>query len=239
MARQGPGNGAGTASPRRSRVRWPGVAAPWLLALGLASPAVAQFAPVQGREYKEFFNPVNPVRGEAVVGFAVLPTSEGVRSREIEVWLPGPFKGDLTVETLSADGRFRGEGVYRGASTGGWVRLALVGSSPSRPSDPATLALVVHGPESAVFIARWVTTPARPSERLRLYVNGRRADMFVKAGSSVAPCTPLKIPQPLRFDAYCDIDRRSVPPDGVLILIRRDQFDEQEQNFRVNIGGLP
>jgi hypothetical protein len=217
------------------------VAVAALVVLLASGPAFAQFAPVPGREYKEFFNPVNPVRGEAVVGFAALPTAEAIKGTAIEVWLPGNFDGDLQVETLTADGRFRGEGVYRGKSPGGrWVPLTLTGSSPSRPGDPATLALAVRGPGSAVFVARWATTPARPAARLRLYVNGRRADMFVRVGTKTAqPCVALTIAQPLRFDAYCDVDRRDVPPDGVITLIRRDQFDEQEQHLRVNIGGLP
>lgn len=208
----------------------------------LAVPAAAQFAPVKGREYREFVNPVNPVRGEAVVGVAVLPTAEALASRTVEVWLPDRFMGELQVETLTADGRFRGEGVFTGASPGGqWMPLTLGPAGPAagaRPSNPATLALAVRGPESVLFVARWATSASRPAAQVRLYVNGRRADTFVRAGERVIRCSPVGIPQPLRFDAVCDVPASDIPADGKLVLIRRDQFDEQSQTVTVNTRGL-
>jgi hypothetical protein len=62
--------------------------------------------------------------------------------------------------------------------------------------------------------------------------------MFLRAGARVVPCAPLNIPQPLRFDAYCDVAVRDVPPDGRLVLIRRDQGDEQTQTITVQLSGI-
>jgi hypothetical protein len=201
---------------------------------GLAGPAFAQFVPAKGREYKEFHNPVNPVRGEAVLGLAVLPTAEAQKSGAVEVWLPAA----LQLETLTADGRFRGVGAYSGSTGGGqWVELKLTPGT-SRPGDPMTLALSVRGPGPALFVARWKTDAARPAERLRIYVNARRADIFLRAGTTLSRCVAINIPQPLRFDAYCDVSRSDIPASGELTLIRKDQFDEQEQTITVNARGL-
>lgn len=207
-------------------------------------PAAAQFSAVKGREYREFFNQVNPVRGEAVLGIAIIPADDAPRSQTVQVWLPDRFSGELQVETLTADGRFRGEGVYAGSSDGGrWVPLPLAsgqrgGNAAPRPGDPATLALSVRGPDASLFVARWNPTPPAATARVRLYVNSRRADMFVRAGATVARCARLDIPQPLRFDTYCDLDLTDLPADGRLTLIRRDQFDEESQPLTVNVRGI-
>lgn len=226
----------------RGRISRCGVMA--LLQLGLALPAAAQFTPVQGREYREFYNPINPVRGEAVVGLSIVPTESVLRGKVVEVWLPDQFAGELHIETTTADGRFRGEGAFSGSSTGGrWVPLMLTPNAPGakapavRPGDPGTLSLAVRGPGQTFYVARW-GGPDAAASRLRLYVNSRRADMFVRAGVTVVRCVSLNIPQPLRFDVYCDVAVGDVPADGRLMLIRRDQFDEQTQTFTVNVRGI-
>jgi hypothetical protein len=241
--------GTERARPVRREVRRIGGLGP-LLALLVpvvaASPALAQFNPVQGREYREILNPVNPVRGEAVLGISVIPADEARHSQKVQVWIPDSFSGELEVETLTADGRFRGSGAFAGASRGGqWVPLSLEStgrSGPStmipRPGTPSTLALAVRAPGSALFVARWGDSPPPQPIRFRLYVNSRRADMFVRAGETVVRCTPLDIPQPLRFDTFCDLPASAVPTDGRIVLVRRDQFDEQTQAVTVNVRGL-
>jgi hypothetical protein len=62
--------------------------------------------------------------------------------------------------------------------------------------------------------------------------------MFVRAGNDLVTCTALNVPQPVRFDGYCDLSVTSLPADGKLTLIRRDQFAEQNQDFRVNVRGI-
>jgi hypothetical protein len=166
----------------------------------------------------------------------------------VEVWLPEGLDGELVLETLTADGRFRGEGAYRGKSDGGrWVALPLKGKSTLdvRPGDPFTLAVAVRGPKPTLLVARWgppapqTASGPQPTSSIRLYVNGRRGDMFASAGGNVVPCTPVKIPQPLRFDAYCDVSASAVRSDGRIILTRRDQFDEQSQTVMVDARGIP
>ena len=213
-----------------------------LALLFLALPAAAQFLPAPGREYREFDNPVNPVRGEAVVGLAVAPTETAQQADVVQVFVPHPLSGEIHVETATANGRFRGEGVYSGSTKGKeWVSLKLKPSvlndkASPRPVSPTSLAIAARGPRGTLYLARWGEAPlAGASERLRLYVNSRRADMFVRAGVRVVRCEPMGIPQPVRFDAYCDLAMGDVPRDGNVLLIRRDQFDEQTQAFKVYV----
>ena len=213
-----------------------------LALLFLAYPCAAQFRPVAGHEYREFSNRVNPVRGEAVVGLSLAPTEADQKADVVQVFLPQPFSGEIRIETLTADGRFRGEGTYSGSSNGKeWVRLALLASpsvdstEPSaRPVNPFTLAIAARGPAGTLYLVRWGNSPVvGSSERLRLYVNSRRAEMFVRAGKQVLRCARSPTPQPLRFDSYCDIAMVDVPSDGNLLLIRRDQFDEETRKLKV------
>ena len=210
--------------------------------LAFALPVAAQFQPVAGHEYREVYNPVNPVRGEAVVGVAIPPTEITQQAGVVQVFLPQPWSGEIRIETATADGRFRGEGVYAGSTKGKeWVSLSLTGPANvkapvARPASPTPLAIAARGPGGMLYLARWgEASPTSPSDRLRLYVNSRRADMFIRAGARVVRCTPIGLPQPVRFDTYCDIAMADVPGDGQLILIRRDQFDEQTQTLKVHV----
>lgn len=224
---------------RRSAMRAALAAVSLLL---VASTAAAQFRSVPGREYREFFNPVNPVAGEAVVGLSIAPTEAAQRAAVVWVFLREPFSGEIHLETATADGRFRGEGFYSGSTKGNeWVALELVaqpggddkGASP-RPANPAALAIAARGPGRTLYLASWGEPPtAGSAARLRLYVNSRRAEMFVRAGQRLVRCASTGISQPVRFDSYCDVAMSDVPADGRVLLIRRDQFDEQSQTIKV------
>jgi len=205
-----------------------------------SGPSVAaEFQAVNGHEYREFHKPVNPVRGEAVVGLALAPSKDDQRANVVQVFLPEPFAGQLRLETISADGSFRGEGVFDGKSNGSeWATLALapVGSSTDneRPANPETLSIAVRDEKGGLYVARWGEASAPSgSETLRIYVNSRRAEMFLRVGSRVERCRSIDVPQPERFDAYCDAQLSELPDNGEVVLVRRDQFEEQTQAFTV------
>ena len=207
-----------------------------------AAPGLAQFRAVPGREYREFINPVNPVRGEAVVGLSVPPAESALQAAVVHVYIPQPFSGEIRLETATADGRFRGEGVFSGSTKGKeWVPLTLregnVKGPTQRPTNPDQLSVAARGPGGALYVVQWGDpAPAGRGERLRLYVNSRRADMFVRAGSKVVRCAPLAVPQPVRFDTVCDLLMADVPESGQIVLIRRDQFDEQTQPVKLSLN---
>lgn len=215
-----------------------------MLMLGCALPATAQFRPVPGREYREYHNPANPVRGEAVIGLAIAPTESEQRSAVVQVLLPPAYNGEVRVETATADGRFRGEGVFSGATKDKeWVSLPLSPSSGgdtkaaiARPTNPLSLAISARGVDGTIFVTRWGDAPLSAStSSLRIYVNSRRAEMFLRAGSRVIRCLAVGVPQPVRFDSYCDVLMTDIPRDGQMLLIRRDQFDEQTQALKVQL----
>jgi len=112
---------------------------------------------------------------------------------------------------------------------------ADVKGAPQRPANPLALAIVARGANGAIFLARWGdSAPSAGGESVRLYVNSRRAEMFVRSGAKLVRCKPVGVSQSVRFDSFCDIDINDIPKDGQLTLIRRDQFDEQTQQFKLN-----
>jgi len=227
---------------------WRCVIAPRVLcaiALAISAlPVFAQFRAVPGREYREYFNPVNPVRGEAVIGLAIAPTEAQQRAVAVQVLLPASFSGEIHLETASADGKFRGEGVFAGTTKDKeWVSLPLTATAPpdgkpplARPASPLLLAVAARGSGGSMFIVRWGdASPAAPPDLVRLYLNSRRADMFVRAGAKIVRCAPIGVSQPVRFDSFCDVSLSDIPANGQLSIIRRDQFDEQTQTLKVQV----
>ena len=191
----------------------------FLTGLALATSANADFRPVPGREYHEVLNATNRVRGEAVVALVLAPTVEAQQADTIRVRLPASYSGELRVEVLSADGRFRGEGSFTGSrGDDRWVGLRLGrGGAKEPPADvrPGAFVTIEIG-------------------SLRIYVNSGRADIFIVPGATKAVhCRSLNIAQALRYDTYCDVPLADIPPDGKFKLIRRDQFEEQTQTFSV------
>lgn len=221
-------------------------AAGFLIGLALATTSpYADFRPVPGREYHEVLNATNRVRGEAVVALVLAPTVEAQQADTIRVRLPASYSGELRVQVLSADGRFRGEGSFSGSrGDDRWVglRLGRGGAKEQPPADPPrpvsteTLALSVRGADGTLYVARWGGESPAAHDRgsLRIYVNSGRADIFIVPGATRAiHCRSLTIAQPLCYDSYCDVPLADIPPDGKFKLIRRDQFEEQTQAFSV------
>jgi hypothetical protein len=222
------------------KIALPSACAVWTLCTAVS--VAAEFQAVDGHEYRELHKPVNPVRGEAVVGLALAPTKDDQRANVVQVFLPEPFAGQLRLETISADGSFRGEGLFDGKSQGAeWATLPLAAPGAAsedkeRPADPETLSIAVRDSKGSLYVARWGAASAPGgSDTLRIYVNSRRAEMFLRVGSRVERCRGLDIPQPERFDAYCDALLSELPADGKLTLVRRDQFEEQSQPFTVRM----
>jgi hypothetical protein len=208
-------------------------------------PAFAQFRAAPGREYREYQNPVNPVRGEAVIGLAIAPMNEAQqRATSVQVLLPAAYSGEIHIETASADGKFRGDGTFVGATKDkGWVSLPLTIAAPSdgklppaRPVNPLSLAIAARGSGGNMFLVRWGdATQVGAPEVVRLYVNSKRADTFVRAAAKPARCKPIGVAQPIRFDSYCDVSMSDIAPDGQLSITRREQFDEQTYTFKVQM----
>jgi hypothetical protein len=206
-------------------------------AAAVAAPCAAvraDFEALADQPYREFFNPANPVKGEALLGLSVVPQSADVQlTDQISVWFGEHYEGPVTVETLAADGAFRGVGSFDGATDRvGWNSITIAGGAGrARPTSPEGLAIAVRGKEPNEFrIAHWGEPPASDEGLvLRLYVNSRRGDMSVRAGSVVVPCKRVELARPLRFDVYCDLAMKDLPASNAIDLIRRDGFHIEAQ----------
>ncbi len=216
----------------------PAVLGGLIAATAVASEARAEFTPVPSREYREFVNPPNPVKGEALVGVAVVPSPGAQRSSVLQVYFGAPYSGPLVIETATADGSFRGSGEFAGSSDGaGWVRLQLDSGAgdPVRPADPEALAVAARGDAPSTFrVAHWGDGAVSEDGLLvRLYVNARRGDMSVQAGSEKIRCKRVSGQRLLRFDMYCDVPWASIPDDGTVTLVRRDGFNVLPQRVTI------
>jgi hypothetical protein len=209
-------------------------------AISAAPCAYGGFEPDAAQPYREFFDPDNPVKGEALLGLSIVPANSDVQlSNKLSVWFGQHYDGPLSVETLAADGRFRGVGSFTGSTDQiGWNAVPLkpeLDQGKVRPTDPVALAVAVRGRAPNEFrITSWGDPP--PSEDgavLRFYVNSRRGDMSVRAANVVVECKPIELVRPLRFDAYCDLALRDVPATNAVDLIRRDGFNIESQSIRI------
>jgi hypothetical protein len=220
---------------KRSRFHWAALAA-----ICAVPCAYGGFEPDAAQPYREFFDPDNPVKGEALLGLSIVPASSAVQlSDKVSVWFGQHYEGSLSVETLAADGRFRGVGAFTGSTDQvGWNAVPLQppeGNGRARPADPAALAVAVRGGAPNEFrITSWGDPPVSDDGlQLRFYVNSRRGDMSVRAASVVVPCKPVELQRPLRFDAYCDLALSDLPPSNSVDLIRRDGFHIESQSIRI------
>ena len=75
--------------------------------------------------------------------------------------------------------------------------------------------MAARGSGGELFLVRWGAGEEGAAKAaglsIRLYVNSRRADMFVRASSKLIRCESVSIQQPLRFDRYCDLLVADVP----------------------------
>jgi hypothetical protein len=197
---------------------------------------------MEDQRYREFFDAPNPVKGEALLGLSTVPSSADAQlSNTVSVLFSEHYEGPLTVETLTADGAFRGIGTFFGATDEiGWNSLPIVPESAGapaqpRPADPQALAVAVRGLASNEFrVAHWGKPPAADEDlTLRFYVNSQRGDMSLRAGRRVVPCTKVQLSRPLRFDVYCDLALSELPPENAVDLIRRDRFRIEAQRIVV------
>jgi len=207
-----------------------------LVLLPAAVLAQASFTPVPAREYREYFNQPNPVKGEALVGVAIVPDPRAQRSNVLHIFFGEPYEGVLVLETATADGSFRGSGEFAGSvERAGWAQLLLGTDGESRPADPAALAVAARGTApNELRVVHWGDEPAAEDDLVvRLYVNGRRGDMSVQAAGERFRCGRLDGQRLLRFDMVCDIPWSSIPEDGVVTLVRRDGFNVLPQQVRI------
>ena len=212
----------------------------------VATTSAADFRPLPGHEYREYYDPPTPVSGIAVVG-AMLLTGEGPSTTEdLWVYFKEPFDGQLDLEVVSADGRFLGRGAFVGSSgRDQWVQLSLApsGTAKRRPSDPAHEKIAVSaqtGSRNTVMVAAWGTRPGDVrQQKVRLFVNSRRAQMGLRVNPDpkvpLIQCERLAMTNSVRFDTVCTFSAAELPPDGKITLVRRDGLQTDSQTVTLEL----
>jgi len=206
----------------------------------------AEFKPRLGHEYQEFFDPPTPVSGISVVGASLLTGETPSTTDALWVYFRQPFKGQLNLEILSADGRFLGRGAFEGSSgSGEWVSLALTppGKRKPRPADPGQQTLAVSaqaGDRDTVLVAAWGPRPGQLQEQtVRLYVNSRQAQMSVRVDPDpkVPPikCESLGLTNSVRFDTVCTFSAADMPADRRITLVRRAGLQTETQTVALEL----
>jgi hypothetical protein len=223
----------------KSRAR----AAVWL-ALALCWPAQADF--IEKKKYQEVMDPPTPVRGHAVVGIAVVPSAQDLKSGQVSVRIdPALAKDEIRVDVASANGRLRGEGIWEHVPAKGapdWFELSAP-SGATRPEHVDQLALAAQpislsGEKVPTFqlVAWGRRKDSGASLPIRLYVNTRRAEMFSYGPGAPdgVRCTPISGGPTVRFDAVCDMPL-PLGPDrkATLTLLRRDGGQTSKQEVKL------
>jgi hypothetical protein len=206
----------------------------------------AEFKPLPGHEYQEFYDPPTPVSGISVVGASLLSGQAPSATDALWVYFKEPFKGQLDLEILSADGRFLGRGAFEGSSNRGeWVSLSVApaGKRRPRPPDPdqATLAVSAQAADrDTVLVAAWGARPDDlKGQKVRLYVNSRQAPMSVRVNPDpkVPPvkCESLGLTNSVRFDAVCTFPAADLPVDRRVTLVRRAGLQTETQTITLEL----
>lgn len=206
----------------------------------------AEFKP--SRAYEEVADPPTPVRGHAIVGVALPLAADAAKSNRLWVRASGSAAASAGIRVLvtSANGRLRGEGTWRFEATSqprSWYPLA-VPAKGGRPEVPEHLAVAVQpiaddGAATPVYMVSALgdAEPATAA-KVRLYVNSRRAEVFVyRQDTSAQPerCRPIEGTQVVRFDAVCDVSIAVGATAGSeqLTLVRRDGHQTSRQHVEL------
>jgi hypothetical protein len=218
-------------------------AAMWL-ALAACWPAQADF--IEKKKYQEVMDPPTPVRGHAVVGLSVKPSAQDLRSDVVSVRFdPDLPTQEIRLDVASANGRLRGDGLWEHTPTGpskNWVVLA----APPRGSRPDQVDHVALAAQPATLndsnvptfqLAAWGRISDDPaSVTIRVYVNTRRAELFVYGPGTPngVRCQPVAGGPTVRFDAVCDMDLSlGKERSAQLTLVRRDGGQTSKQPVKL------
>ena len=216
-----------------------------VFAVGIAG--AAEFTPVEGHEYSEFYDKPTPVSGVSIVG-AMLDTGQSQSSMEVLwVYFKQPFVGQIDLEVLSADGRFLGRGAFKGSTSGigEWGRLSLASpkNRAQRPPglDQGAIAASVHASSrDTVLVSAWGPKPGQlDGASVRLFVNSRRAQMAVRVNPDprvpMIQCERLGILHTVRFDTECRLRVADLAPDRKITLVRRDGMRTESQSVTLEL----
>lgn len=215
---------------------------------------VSTLQPVPGMEFREAIAEPRPVSSTSVVGMLAVWSGQPeplTDAAALAVYLPDALTADakIRVEIESADGRYRGYGVFQGAAPGAsWVRVPLLsqGEATRRPRDlrvedlAVSISLLGSAKTGSRLIASWQVQDGPPSF-VRVYVNSRRANLAIPSRDA-APgrCRRLNVSAALSFDHVCDVAFAQLQTDDgvrMLELMRKDGFARELIRVAVPLPG--
>lgn len=198
--------------------------APVLVAFAalLAPAAVAQITVTQ---FEEVYGAEQPVSGRGFVGAVLAVDAAGaVAIEKLEVFIPPGTAGDIKVNLISADAKYRGTVTAPGGSgASGWTSLKLPKSkyqSVLQGYSTDSLTLFAEAGDK-LLLTRW----GAGAKTVQIYVNSERSDTSVawrKDGKiEVQPCRRLTGGSLVRFDTICSAPADILGPEPIRIIRRR------------------
>lgn len=187
----------------------------------LAPAAVAQIAV---RQFVEAYGEEQPVSGRGFVGAVLVDAAGPIALDKLEVFIPKGTTGDLKINVISADAKYRGTGdASLSGTASGWTPLRL---KPERPQaltgySTDTLTLLAETASEQPLLTRW----GAGAKTVQIYVNSERSETSVawrKDGKiEVQPCRRLTGGSLVRFDTICSAPSDILGPEPIRIIRRR------------------
>jgi hypothetical protein len=190
--------------------------------LALLAPAAA--AQITVNQFDEAYGAEQPVSGRGFVGVVLADAAGPVALDKLEIFIPKGTTGDLKINVISADAKYRGTAdasLAGGAS--GWTPLKLPSSRQQALSSYSTdtLTLLAEAAGSKPLLTRW----GAGGKTVQIYVNSERSDTSIawrKDGKiEVQPCRRLTGGSLVRFDTICSAPADILGPEPIRIIRRR------------------
>lgn len=188
----------------------------------LAPTAVAQ---ITVNQFDEAYGEEQPVSGRGFVGVVLADAAGPVTLDKLEVFIPKGTTGDLKINVISADAKYRGTAdASLSGDASGWTPLK--GLKPSRQQvlstySTDTLTLLAEAAGDKPLVMRW--GPA--AKTVQIYVNSERSDTSIAwrqdGKIQVQPCRRLTGGSLVRFDTICSAPAEILGPEPVRIIRRR------------------
>jgi hypothetical protein len=187
----------------------------------LAPTAAAQ---ITVRQFAEAYGEEQPVSGRGFVGIVLADAAGPIAFDKLEVFIPKGITGDLKINVISADAKYRGTvDASLGADASGWTPLKLKSSRQQVLSNYSTdtLTLLAEAAGEKPLLTRW----GAGGKTVQIYVNSERSDTSVawrKDGKiEVQPCRRLTGGSLVRFDTICSAPPDVLGPEPIRIIRRR------------------
>jgi hypothetical protein len=165
-----------------------------------------------------------PVSGRGFVGVVMADAARPVALDTLEVFIPKGTTGDLKINVISADAKYRGtvDASLTGQASG-WTPLKLKSDHQQVLSGYSTdtLTLLAETAGAQPLLTRF----GAAAKTVQIYVNSERSETSIawrKDGKiEVQPCRRLTGGSLVRFDTICSAPADVLGPEPVRIIRRR------------------